>query len=259
MAIDVFAGTAPYYARYRAGYPAEMFAAWTRAFGLNGRGRMLDLGCGTGHIALPLHGYFEQVIGIDLNSEMLVEAQRAAAAANVANASWLQLRAEQIGPALGRFRLVTAGSSFHWMDRPLLLRLIYDLLEDGGGLAICGQHASRDGGQPWEHALDQAIERWQNREWRATVDAQHQWGRHEEWLPASPFRRWDMGEVRWMRVVDADAVVGEVFSLSHCNRVSLGDRAEPFAAELRAALLALEPSDRFEQEMVTDYIVVFKD
>jgi ubiquinone/menaquinone biosynthesis C-methylase UbiE len=259
MAVDLFAGSAPYYARYRAGYPAAMFDAWTRAFGLDGRGRLLDLGCGTGQSALPLHASFEQVIGLDPNAEMLVEAQRAAVAAGASKVHWLQLQAEQIGPALGRFRLVTAGSSFHWMDRPLVLRLLFDLVEDGGGVAICGQNSFRAAERPWQRVVTEAIQRWQNREWRATVDARHHQGRHEEFLPASPFRRWELGELRWTRVVDVETVVGELFSLSYLNRASLGDRAEPFGAELRAALLALEPSGRFEQDLLTDYIMVWKD
>ena len=52
---DLFASTAEYYARYRPGYPAAVFGRIRAAFGLDGIGRLLDLGCGAGELARPLH------------------------------------------------------------------------------------------------------------------------------------------------------------------------------------------------------------
>ena len=41
----MFKGTAPYYARYRPGYPPELLVRLAAAAGLDGTGRLLDLGC----------------------------------------------------------------------------------------------------------------------------------------------------------------------------------------------------------------------
>ncbi|MGH9173431.1 MAG: class I SAM-dependent methyltransferase, partial [Vicinamibacterales bacterium] len=62
---DLFKGTASYYARYRPGYPAEFFAAVVEHFGLDGAGRLLDLGCGTGQLLIPLAPFVEAAIGMD--------------------------------------------------------------------------------------------------------------------------------------------------------------------------------------------------
>lgn len=50
----LFEGTAWHYARYRPGYPEVFFDDLIRRFGLDGTGRLLDLGCGTGQLTVPL-------------------------------------------------------------------------------------------------------------------------------------------------------------------------------------------------------------
>src|SRR2546425_9642627 len=49
--------TASFYARYRREYPAELISR-LREFNRGGRGRLLDLGCGTGQLLLQLVGSF---------------------------------------------------------------------------------------------------------------------------------------------------------------------------------------------------------
>ncbi|WP_207714417.1 hypothetical protein [Scytonema sp. UIC 10036] len=49
----LFQGAAWYYARYRSKYPQDLFDLLAQRFQLNGRGRLLDLGCGAGLIAIP--------------------------------------------------------------------------------------------------------------------------------------------------------------------------------------------------------------
>ncbi|MEI2583036.1 methyltransferase [Scytonema sp. PRP1] len=50
----LFQGAAWHYARYRPKYPPVLFDLLTQKFELNGQGRLLDLGCGAGLIAIPL-------------------------------------------------------------------------------------------------------------------------------------------------------------------------------------------------------------
>ena len=42
-------------------------------------------------------------------------------------------------PYLGRFKLVTIGRAFHWMDRPATLGLLDALVEAGGAVALFGE------------------------------------------------------------------------------------------------------------------------
>jgi len=49
-----FCGKAGYYARYRRGYPATVFDMIVTRFSLTPGTAALDLGCGTGNMAIPL-------------------------------------------------------------------------------------------------------------------------------------------------------------------------------------------------------------
>ena len=70
---DIFKGTAWYYARYRAGYPQAFFDRVKDKFNLSKNDRVIDLGCGTGQIAIPICQCVREVVALDPESEMLVE------------------------------------------------------------------------------------------------------------------------------------------------------------------------------------------
>ena len=128
-----------------------VFERLRTAFGLDGTGRLLDLGCGTGDVARPLHADFEEVVGVDSSPEMIAEPRRQSTWAGIANIRWLCMLAEEISDQLGHFRLVTLGNSFHWMRRDEVLDKAYDLLEPGGGLGILGNPGGIwDGKESWE-------------------------------------------------------------------------------------------------------------
>lgn len=127
----LFEGSAPYYERGRLPYPPALADAFAEALALDGRGRLLDVGCGPGTVALRLAHLFEQVVGVDADAGMLAEAAGQADAKGILNATWLHARAEDIAAA-GSFRAATFASSFHWMDRDRVAALMFDLLEPGG-------------------------------------------------------------------------------------------------------------------------------
>lgn len=258
-ATDLFASTAGYYARYRPGYPAAALDRIRAAFGLDGAGRLLDLGCGTGELARALHGDFTEVVGLDVSAEMLAEARRQATQAGITNIRWYHLPAEEISDALGRFRLVAIGNAFHWMRREVVLDRAYDLLEPGGGIAILGNPGVWTGEDAWERAAHDVIVRWlgARRRTRAGFFADEE-GAEKIALARSRFVDLEAGEHRWSRPVDVDTILGGFFSTSFASRALLGDRADDFAADLRRALLALDPAGHFVQHLITDYLFAHK-
>jgi SAM-dependent methyltransferase len=128
----LFAGSAAYYARGRLPYPPELADALARELGLDGRGRLLDVGCGPGSLTLLLTPLFEQAIGVDADADMISAARREAARIGLGNAEFLVLRAEALPAGLGMFRVVAFAQSFHWMDRDRVAATVRDMLEPEG-------------------------------------------------------------------------------------------------------------------------------
>src|SRR3982074_2810857 len=85
---DLFLGAAQYYERYRVPYPQEIFDWIVNEYRLDGCGRLLDGGCGTGQVALPLSRWFDEVIAIDPDQEMLQIGERAARDNGIVNVSF---------------------------------------------------------------------------------------------------------------------------------------------------------------------------
>lgn len=102
---DIFKGTAGWYSRYRPPYPRGLFRYLARTFRMDGTGRLLDLGCGTGELTLPLARYFRQAIGVDSEAAMITAAKWKARRAGVRNTRWITGKAESVIPKVGPVRL----------------------------------------------------------------------------------------------------------------------------------------------------------
>jgi 2-polyprenyl-3-methyl-5-hydroxy-6-metoxy-1,4-benzoquinol methylase len=130
---SLFAGAAEYYEQGRLPYAPGLADAIARGLALDGRGRLLDVGCGPGIVALLLAPLFEAVAGLDPDAQMLERASLAAGRLGIGNASWVCQRAEALPAGLGSFRVVTFAASFHWMDRPRVASAVATMLDPGGG------------------------------------------------------------------------------------------------------------------------------
>ncbi|MCX5215154.1 class I SAM-dependent methyltransferase [Kitasatospora sp. NBC_00240] len=131
----LFAGAAAYYGRGRLPYAPGLADVLAEALTLDGRGRLLDVGCGPGTVALGLAHLFDATVGVDPDRGMITEARRAAAAAGASSrTTWVQARAEDLPAGLGTFTAATFAQSFHWMDQALVARTVKAMLRPGGAL-----------------------------------------------------------------------------------------------------------------------------
>jgi SAM-dependent methyltransferase len=137
---SLYAGSARFYAVGRVRYPAEVGDVLIAALGLDGSGRLLDVGCGPGSLTLLLAPHFTEAIGIDADADMLLEAARLAEDMGVRNVGWWQLRGEDLPADLPPMRAVSFAQSFHWMDRRRVAAAVRGLLVPGG--AVVHVHAT---------------------------------------------------------------------------------------------------------------------
>ena len=215
--MGLFRGTAWYYARFRPRYPEELLNLLAERAGLDGTGRLLDLGTGTGQLAVPLARYVEEVVAVDPEQEMLDEL------AAPPNLRKVCARAEDVDASWGAFRLVTIGNAFHWMDAAILERLPTDQV------ALLGI----DFADLQRPSLELAVEMLGPRLAMVHPDV-----RYEEALAASPYSEIERLEVEFERPLTVDDEVGLAFSTSYASIERLGERRDEYERELRARVQA---------------------
>ncbi len=252
----LFQGTAAYYTSGRPPYSRFLVETLISEVGLDGLGRLLDVGCGPGILTLALADHFEEAIGLDPDTEMLAEGMRRAEQNGTSNIRWIQALAEDIvGLGLGRFRLVTFGQSFHWTDRVSVAEMIYDCLEPGGMLALIGHtHEGRPrpdgpGYPPIPHdVIRSLIANYLGPHRRAGQGfASLPTDRHEDVLARTPFGvpRSIFCAGRDDIVQDIDGVLANYFSTSFAAPHLFGEQRESFETDVRAALADCSPSGLF--------------
>jgi ubiquinone/menaquinone biosynthesis C-methylase UbiE len=151
---QLFSSAVDDYAQYRPGYPQSLVDALAARAGLDGTQRVLDVGCGTGQLTIPLARHAQAVVAIDPLAGMLTRGQRAAQAAGAGNVTWLEGDSSQIAALAGPGAdLAVFAASFHWTDRPAVLAALDEILAPGGVVVVINDVLG-DSEQPdWEHAI----------------------------------------------------------------------------------------------------------
>lgn len=256
---DLFSSTATYYSKYRPRYPERMLQGLLRmTVGDHGR-RLVDWGCGTAEIALPLSASFDRVTAIDLDPEMIEVARaRAAEVPTAHNIEWHVGRAEDLVIELGSSDLITAGSSFHWMDRELLSKRAFEGLTDGGAIALIGGGSSVwDETAPWHSIAVRCLRKHLGGSRRAGSGSYAVTKKHGDYLEPAGFRL-ESHDYPTEHTWTVDEIVGYLYSTSFAGRHVLGDKQEPFERELREALAESEPSGVHHEHLDFYLIVGFK-
>jgi SAM-dependent methyltransferase len=160
FAADLYRGTAGYYDRYRLPYPEAMIEELARTAQVSGRGRLLDLACGTGQLTFPLRQRFAEVWAVDQEPDMVEVVRVKAAAAGAGNVWPIVASAETLHAAAGHFELAVIGNAFHRLDRDLAARRIHGWLQPGGHLALCWSSTPWIGAARWQAALAATLDKW---------------------------------------------------------------------------------------------------
>ena len=252
----IYRGSARYYAPGRPPYSRELVSTLTDEVGLDGSGRLLDVGCGPGILTVELAPSFEEVIGLDPDAEMLDEGERRAREAGIDNVRWVEAVAEDIPElGLGPCKLVTFGQSFQWTDRERVAEAVYDILEPGGALALVvntveGRPEPEGPGYPPipHDEIREIIRRYLGPRRRAGQGFRSDPpDRYEDALAHTRFGapRVVFAPGRPDVVRDVDGVLAGFLSMSFAAPHLFGDRLGAFEADVRALLTERSPSGLF--------------
>lgn len=248
QARDPFAGAARFY-HHRPAYPAAAIQWIADELRLDGRGRMLDVGCGTGHVCLRFAGKFAEIIGIDPSEPMLTEAASIASVRRLAEFEFRRLKAEGLPAGLGMFRLITFGASFHRVNREHVTELVYGMLEPQGGLALLFPPVPWRGDSSWKAALRRTVKEWTGMALGGPFEpSQNVVGR-------SRFGTCEVRSFQEDHVWSTAQLIGFLLSTSFCSPAILATRAHEFETGLTAALLRVHPDGRFPDMLETTVVL----
>ncbi|ULO05508.1 class I SAM-dependent methyltransferase [Paenibacillus sp. 19GGS1-52] len=259
--LELFKGTAAYYSRYRPLYPSSLVRYLVDQFALDGTGRMLDLGCGSGQLALRFTDWFQQIMGMDTEPEMLDEAKRLATESRVDNIQWLNGKAEDITAEFGEFRLVTIAKAFHWMDRGRVLELLYNNVASNGGIAIIDNSLKKEEPQIWQQKVNEVVRRWLGEERKAgnstyTPPAE----KYEDILSRSPFKRVESHQLPcYTHIWTIDSIIGNLYSTSFASRRLFGNNVDRFETDLRQTLYDFSTNGLLKEVLSVDVIRAYKE
>lgn len=254
----LFRGSAAYYERGRLPYAPGLAETLADALGLDGRGRLLDVGCGPGIALLPMARFFTEAVGLDPDEDMLAQAERQARRRGVTNTRWVAARADELPAGLGEFRVVVFAQSFHWTDRDRVAATVKGMLEPGGSLvhisdlkAPAPDPTPLPAPAPPYDRIGELVRHWlgpvrragQGRLVHGTPDGE------ELVIARAGFEDYARHVVPAGEAVarTVDDLVAWVFSNSFSAPHLFGDRLPEFERELRALLEGESPDGRFAE------------
>lgn len=260
---DAFAGTAAYYVRHRVPYPRELLDDLIARSGAAAEGRLLDLACGPGRVALALYPSFREIWAVDLESEMIDAGRREASQRGLTNVKWMVGRAEDLEVPPASVELITIGEAFHRLHQRRVAALALQWLRPGCCLAVLGCYSILSGRGEWQQIVLDRVRRWTSR---------NSQGREGQG-PAKPgsgpdhdgrlLREEGFVEVASHPLVEThdwtiEAILGYLYSTSVSSKAVLGGNAEAFEADLRAALLAHDPVGVYREDIQWGYTIARK-
>ncbi len=244
-----YSSAAAHYEQGRVPYSPALIRRVAKVTGLGSRHRVLDLGCGPGPLARSFASLAREVVAIDPTPEMLAEAR--ALAGQVANIRFLAGSSYDLDPALGPFRLVVMGRSFHWMDRVDTLKRLDRMIHPDGAVALFHDSAPAVPANVWQRAWHDIRERYEPNTGPHMSDPD--WIRHEAILLDSPFARVESFGVIERRAIDVETLVQRALSMGSTSPAHLGEKTASMVADIRAAL-----ADVREEVVQTSALVAWR-
>lgn len=249
----LFHGTYKYYAKYRPGIPDEVIDTTVKHFNIGLNDRILDIGCGTGQVALAMEGRCGEMVCLDTDPEMLKQAKKSTKNSNL-KLTWIDQDSndlQAIKSEIGIFKVATICRAFHWMNQKQVLRDLNDLIKEDGGITIFGDGSFWTGSEKWQQAVRKVVQKYLGEERRAGdkmfKQSDEQW---EDIIARSHFRFVETRQVPTMRSWNIGSIIGWLFSSSFARPDYFGGQLSAFKRDIKNTLLSLNPKGIFQENVV---------
>lgn len=248
-----FRTAARHYLAGRPAYAPRLIQLVARLTDLTGEDRVLDLGCGPGMLAGAFAPLVKEVIAIDPEPEMLRIAEAEFGGAGTIR--FMQGSSFDLPADLDRFRVVTMGRSFHWMDRAATLRLLDTMIEPDGAVALFDSEHLDLPENAWSADYRALLRRYAENDETDAGRRGGTWVRHEAFLLDSAFSVLDQVSVIERRSVTVPQLVDRAFSRSGTAPDRLGHAAPRLAAEIEALLRPLATDGTLTEVVATSVLL----
>lgn len=264
--VGFFSGKARYYAKYRKRYPEEVFDTIISQLDLPFGGTILDLGCGTGNIAVPLAKRGMQVYAVDPEPEMIGEGKQFECDTSpIYPINW-QIGADTTLSRMGlpRLQVCTMGLSFHWMNQYPLLCTLDTLIEPEGGIACVTRNDSFSlhpvHGNDWGNIVNSVVRDMMGDSWDYSGRTEIGRGeRHETIFARSPFPIISEYVFPVCEELSIPDIIGLLLSHSYVNPILLGERNRELRERITERLLEIEPSGTFVDKTEVQLLIAKRD
>jgi SAM-dependent methyltransferase len=135
---NTFDEDAELYQKARPSYPDELFDVLRKDTGIGQGCRVLEIGCGTGQLTLPLAELGCEIVALDLGASTVEVARRNLRhypAVEVQQATFEDWNLPDYS-----FDAVVSATAFHWLDPGIRVVKSADALRQGGALAVISTH-----------------------------------------------------------------------------------------------------------------------
>jgi SAM-dependent methyltransferase len=248
-----FKNASRYYTTGRPTYPRLLAGRVASLVGLSAREDVLDLGTGPGFLAIDFAPLARGVTAVDPSQEMLGAAAENARAAG-AQVRFVRGSSYELGPQLGRFKLVTIGRAFHWMDRPATLAALDALIEPGGGVSLFGESYPDVPENAWRKAFQDSIDAYSTEDpARPKIRAS---ASNESVLLESSFDHLERISVLERRRTPVERFVDRALSFASTWHGRPGSREQDLAGEIRGIIQPYADAEGLVREVLEGHALI---
>lgn len=247
--------TASHYRRCRRDVPDALLDRLGECVELTRDAVALDLGAGTGQVAIPLAARVATVLAVEPEPDMLVQLRQRGEEEGARNLVCV-LGSDGDVPSLldvvGRCGVVTVANALHWMDAPALFEAVHRGLAPGGAIAVITHGiplwlADAD----WARALNHYLAEWFGRPVASGCGSDAAALRERTaHVAAAGFADVAVLEHRYQAEFDMDYIIGHLYSALSEDVLPTARRPE-FEDGLRRTLSPFQGAQMLEDVPVT--------